>query len=290
MSFLVPSKTPMGEFSHREGSHLTTRPAAAFGTSITPGNNTYGTAVQVGADTTEECWGLLIGVNGIAFSTTAKDSLTQIGFDFSGAGTFPVTPDRFNSVELLTSDAGTYQVPGQGVHFYFPIYLPAGTAIMARGSVNNATVGTQNVWWQLYGRPNHPEAIRRGVFIQSMGITPASSSGTPLTPGTTAEGTAVSVGTLTDEAWFWEYGVGQSSAGVIAGTIHTDLLIGSSSGPVIVENMRYASTAGEVHMKEPALIYSPIASVPAGTEIFARMQHSATPDSGHSVAVYAVGG
>lgn len=289
MPLLVPHRTPIGEFTYREGSHLTTRPATTFGTTVTPGNNTYGTAVQVGADTVEECWGILIGVNGIGVATVAKDSLTQIGFDFTGGTTFPASPDRFNSIELLTSCAHNYLVGG-GVQFYFPLYLPAGTAILARGSTNNATVGTQNVWWTLFGRPKNPETIRRGQYVQALGITAASSSGTALTPGGAAEGTAVSVGTITDNSWFWEWGVGQNDADMLAAVLHTDILIGSSSGPVIVENLIHTSAAAEVHTKSSSLPNSPVAGVPAGTEIFARMQNNTTNDAAHSVAVYAVGG
>lgn len=291
MSLLVPSKSPIGEFTYREGSHLTTRPGTTgFGTAITPGNNTYGTALQIGADTVEECWGILIGVNNINASTLAKDSLTQIGFDFTGGTTFPATPDRFNSIELLTSCASTYGTAGSGLAFYFPIYLPAGTAIMARGSVNNATVGTQNVWWQLYGRPKNPEVARRGQFVQALGITAASSSGTAVTPGGAAEGTAVSVGLLTDDSWYWEWGVGQNDADMQPAVLHSDILIGSSTGPVIVENLPHTLGGQEAITKPASLAWAPVASVPAGTEIFARMQNSTTNDTAYSVAVYAVGG
>lgn len=290
MPLLVPHKSPVGEFTAREGSHLTSRPAVDYGTSLTPGNNAYGTAVQVGVNTTLECWGLHINVNSINVSAAAKDSLTQIGIDFSGGATFPVTPTKYNSITLLTSCAANYASNGHGVNYYFPLYLPAGTSIMARGSTNNGTVGTQNVNWIVYGRPKNPEAVRRGQFVQSMGIVEAGSNGTTLTPGTTSEGTAVSVGTVDVESWYWEWGRGCNDSTMTATAMHTDILMGASSGPVIVENLVSGSASAEAIRKPASLEKAPIYSVAAGTEIFARMQCSGAVDSNNSVAVYAVQG
>lgn len=296
MPLLVPSKTIMGEFQFSEGSHTTTRPAAAFGTSITPGNNTFGTAVQVGADLTVEAWAILIGVNSINLSVNAKDSLTQIGFDFAGGTTFPASPDRYNSITLLTSCASPYNFTtsgaGVGILYYFPLRIPSGTAILARGSVNNATVGTQNVWWQTWGRPKYPEATRRGCYVESLGIVAGSSRGTVVTPGGASEGTAVSLGTLNSNApcWYWEFGHGINDGSMSNAAIHNDLLMGSSSGPLILENGLVVSSTAESLTKAPSLMYNPIHEVAGGTEIFGRCQSSTTVDAEHNMAAYGVGG
>lgn len=282
--------TPFGAFNSTEGSHLSTRPASPFGTAITPGNNTYGTAVQIGADLTFDAYAILIGVNAIAVAAAAKDSLTQIGFDFAGGTTFPASPNAYDSITLLTSCATNYASgQGGGVQFLFPLFIPAGTAILARGSVNNATVGTQNVWWKTWGRPSHPESIRVGRWVESLGIVAASSRGTTVTPGTTAEGASVSLGTLTNPCWYFEYGFGVNDATMNSRTFHVDLQAGSG-GPLILEDALVHTSSSEQILKQPAASYVPIVDVPAGTAIHGRAQCDGTLDAAYSMAAYAVGG
>lgn len=289
MPLLVTSKSPIAEFMGVESSHLTTQPAAAFGTSITPGQNTFGTAVQIGSDTTDDAYGIMIGVNSIA-NAAAKDSLTQIGFDFSGGTTFPASPDRYNSITLLTSCANNHTIGG--VHYYFPLFIPGGTAIFARGSVNNATVGTQNVWWRIYTRPKDPASVRVGRYVESLGIVAGSSRGTSMTPGTGSEGTAVLLGTL-DSAhpcWYWEVGFGVNDSTMSGLALHLDLLKASSSGQVILSNVQVQTSSQEGATKHPSLSYGAVFDVPGGTDIYGRAQASGTPDASNSMAAYGVGG
>lgn len=294
MPLLVPSKTPFGEFTYREGSHLTTRPTSVqHGTSLTPGNNTFGTALQVGADVAVELWGIKFWISGLGASTLAKDGLVQVGFDFAGGTTFPASPDRYNSIMLLTGAASAYGTNGSPpAQFYFPLRIPAGTAILARASTNNATVGTVGVAWQGVGRPKYPESIRRGSYVESLGVTTATSSGTAITPGTTSEGTAVSLGTLNADApcWWWEIGWGVNDATTNALCYHADLLRDSSTGPVIVENLLINHTGGEMISKPSTADLMPISDVPGGTQIYGRAQCSTTSDAAISMMAYGVGG
>lgn len=292
MPLLVPSRTAFGEFQAIEGSHLTTQPATAFGTTVTPGNNAFGTAVQVGADLTLDAYGIYINVNSVAVSGAARDALLQIGFDWSGGTTFPASPDSFNSITLLVSCASG-MVAG-GVNYYFPLFIPAGTAILARGSVNNATVGTMRVFWQTSCRPARPEAIRVGRYVESLGAVTASSRGTTITPGTTSEGSWTSIGTLGSDrpCWFWEWGVGINT-GTMANQMHaTDLAADSSGDRIILRDGTSGATTAEAITKIQAFGSTGlnVAMVEGGTTIYARSQVTGSAPTGWNVMAYGVGG
>ncbi len=290
MPLLVPSLTPFGEFLSVEGSHLGTVPASGFGATITPGNNVYGTAVQVGADLTVESWGILINVNSISVTGQAKSGLLQIGFDFTGGTTFPASPNRFNSITLLCGSAAGYNVPGLGHWFYFPLHLPVGTAILARGMVNNATVGTIRVNWTSYGRPRYPEATKKGLWVESLGIVPATSTGTGVT-GAVTEPTPTLLGTLTADApaWYWEFGFNIHNATMGNNTHHVDLYAGSTTGRKILTNGVTASSTSEQICKSSSQQCVPIADVPGGTDIYGGV-HCNVNTAGMALAAYGVGG
>lgn len=290
MSLLSPSKS-IGIFNHIEGSHEADRPATgAWGTATTPGQNTYGTAVEIGSNTTEDLWAIGFKITGIAVSGSAKDALVQIGFDFAGGTTFPASPDRYNSITLLASCAGNNNTGP--VNFWFPLGLPSGTKIMARSSVNNATVGQARVAWTGWGRPKYPEATRRGQYVEGLGATPASSSGTTITPGTTSVGTAELLGTIdaNHPCWFWEYGYGINDSTMTAVGLHVDLLAGSATGDVILQNAFLRTSGGEVIDKMASVYRMPFADVPGGTGVYGRSQSSGTPDADNSMMAYGVGG
>lgn len=291
MPLLSPTKT-MGIFEHVEMSpSASTRPAASnWGTSTTPGNNTFGTAVAIGSNTTEDLWALEFTVTGVAVSAAAKDLLVQIGFDFAGGTTFPASPDRYNSITLLASCAIGYNLGF--VKYWFPLCIPAGTKIMARSSVNNATVGSAFVAWAGWGRPKYPEATRRGQYVESLGAVTATSKGTDITPGTTSDGTAVLMGTLAADhpCWYWEFGYGINDSTMANNAIHCDLLAGSDTGDVILRDGYVRTTSGEGIEKLPSIHRWPWADVPGGTGIYARSQVSGTADSANSMMAYGVGG
>ena len=127
-----------------------TRPAAAWGTSVTPGNNTYGSyaALISGASVTDDAHGILININSVSTSTAAKDCIVTIGIDPAGGASYTAFIEH-----LLCSCAGAYasaQCGAGGVNYYFPVRVPSGSSIAAKASVNNATVGTVRVAVTLY--------------------------------------------------------------------------------------------------------------------------------------------
>lgn len=259
------------------------RPAAAQGTSFTPGNNTKGSWAQLLTALAKPHYGILININSIAVSAAAKDALVDIGIDLAGGSSYTVF-----IADLLGSCASAYTIGG--IWYYFPVLIPAGASLAVRGSVNNATVGTGRCYVQLFTDPTDPERIRYGTYVRSFGATGASSAGTTITSGTTAEGSWTQVGGATaDELWFWQLGFGVNSATMTALAYHLDLGVGDATNKrLIATNLSVTTDTAENLTKPPR--FDLYGAVPSGVNVYIRAQCSGTPNSALSVMAYGVGG
>lgn len=260
-----------------------TRPAAAWGTSITPGNNAYGSYVQLLTATIDETYLCRVTINSFTVSAAARDALVTIGVDPAGGSSYTdLIPD------LLASCAQIYSAGH--VSYEFPIRIPAGATVAAKASVNNATVGTGRVAVTLFGRPSRPELVKAGSFVQAFGSTPASSAGTSVTPGAAAEGAWTQLGSaLTVPLWHWEYGIGVNNATMTNTIHHTDIGIGDASNKkVVIPNGVSIEAAAESLIKPRAPHYG-LGAV--GDIVYVRMQSGPNVAvSGMSVIAYGIGG
>lgn len=266
-----------------------TRPANAFGTSITPGNNSYPAYTEIMADTSDEAFLLEVNINANDVLTAARDTIVTLGFDFGGGTTYGdmTISDLLGSCATgFVSGAG---ILGIGVTYRFPVRIPAGTAIAAKASVNNATVGTLSIWLKLFCQPSRPELVRAGTFVRTYGATTASSSGTAITPGTTSDGSYVDLATLADDIWAWEFGYGVNNGAMNARSIHVDIAHGDASNKKIaILNHPIATGSSETLSKAAALAYSDATS---GDHVYARAQvGTGAADTGYSVIAYGIGG
>lgn len=260
-----------------------TRPAAAWGTSITPGNNTYGSYVQVLTATSDETYLMRIVLNSFAVTSAARDALVTIGIDPAGGTSYT---DLIT--DLLASCAHTYTAGP--VVYEFPLRVPAGATIAAKASVNNATVGTGNVAIELFGRPSRPELVKAGSFVQTFGSTPASSSGTAVTIGTTAEGAWTQIGSaLTVPIWAWEFGIGLNNATIVGNTIHVDLGLGNATSRKVAIPNAYVCTTTVETITKPAALRTVLGAV--GDLVYVRAQCGpGAADTTASFCAYGVGG
>lgn len=264
-----------------------TRPAAAWGTSVTPGNNTYGSYAQLlaGASVTDECQEIEIEVGTVGINTAARDGIVTIGFDRAGGSSYT---DEI--VDLLAGPAGGHFASGlnNSVFFRFPLRVPAGCSVGAKASVNSATVTAIRVACVLRGRPTHPELIFVGQKVTTFGSTPASSSGTVIVPGTAAEGTWTPVGAaLTEVIRYWEFGYGVNSATMTANCIAVDVALGD------VSNKRNVITNGLVFTQATEGLQKFAAGRHAvgaiGDLVYARAQIGPNAaDTNNSIAIYGV--
>jgi len=283
---------PTCEFLWRE-SNLNGRPVTGTqGVSITPGNNTKGSWVEILADTviTQDVYWIEICISSIAVSASAKDSIVDIGFDPTGGTTWAVL-----IADLFASDAAPYGGSNSsgGVWYAFPLFIKAGTALAARGSVNNATVGTAQIYVRVYGRPSHPELVRAGSHVDAFGIVAGSSRGTVITPGTTSEGawTELTGAVTTEDYWYWQCAVGVNDGTMTTSPIHVDLSAGDASlKDVIITDDPWFVYASEAIGHGLAISPQNWRSVPAGARVYARAQNAGALDAAYSASAYAVRG
>lgn len=274
-------------------SYGTTRPGstAIFGTTITPGTGAaYGAYSQVGNDLTQDCYGLLININ-LAFTATIfRQVAIQIGVDYAGGTTFTTIAQ-----DIMVSQANNYS--NGGVWLYFPLYIPAlsAVAVAARSSV--ATTFGVNIRYMT--APPNPTMVKRGSFIESLGITLGAGTvtGTSVTPGTTAEGAWTLIGTTTKRCWHWQFTSQHSDTTMTSlGPYHVDLAVGDTSvvgdpKDIILSDAFVRTTISETFDTIP-LVTGVEKVVPAGKTIWARIQNAGANENAgtYQVVVYGTGG
>lgn len=283
---VTPGNTFLAQYSNQ------TTPSVTPSTSITPGNNSFPAYAEILSDTVvvEDCYAIAINICSNAVGAAARDTLVTLGFDPAGGTSYTDTISN-----LLGSCASQYTVGttgGVGIWYYFPLWIKAGTAIAAKASVNNATVGTLRVWIKLYAKPTRPDLLRCGTFVTTLGATTASSSGTAVTPGTSgAEGAYVSLGTPSVPHWYWECGMGVNDGTMTTGMQHVDIAAGDATNKFIVRQDVIFITGSTESITKHQQVEDAYREVEASLNIYGRVSNSiGTNDSNYSLCAYGVGG
>jgi hypothetical protein len=272
------------EFMARLDSHAG-RITTTKGASITPGNNTKGSYAQIisGASVTFDVWAIEVHFHANSVSAAARDTICDIGVDKAGGTSYTVAiPDLgVGQPNAITGGQVTQR-------YYFPLFIPAGSSIAARSSINNATVGTHRAFAILYGKPKYPHLTKVGHVVEAIGVTAGSSRGTTITPGTTSEGSWASLGTVTRDAWWWQMGLFANDTTLnTASTTDCDLSAGGSGGDLMVlENVTWWTTSAEVSTWQTPV--NAVTEVAAGSTIYGRGQCASTPNSSCSMIAYAL--
>lgn len=276
--------SPVNEFGWR----LTTdasRPANPFGEVFTPGNNTYSAwaTLIAGASVPYAVRAIEIVVNNYYASAAARDLIVDIGVDPAGGTSYTAL-----LTGLLATSAVYLSAACVGLRYHFPVFIPAGSSIGVRGSANSASGASCRAYAKLWGQPSRPELLPPFGGFQALGVTPASSSGTAITPGTTSDGAWTSLGTLARDAYWWQMGFGLNNSVQNNLTYFADLAVGDASNKkMLIENAVMTTSSNEIVGWElPAHCWG---RGRAGETVYARMQCSGTPDSGLSVSAYAIG-
>lgn len=276
--------TGANSFGDTPASWGTSRPAAANGTAVTPGAGAYGSYVQLFAATGADSYGILININSNNGSAASRGTVIDIGVDEAGGTSYTA-----RVTGLLCGGAAAYNLGGSGVWYYFPLFIPAGSTIAVHG---NSTVATAfRVGAVLMQKPANPAMIRKGSFVETLGI--SGNIGTAITPGTTAEGSWTLVGTTATRCWWWQVGLQVATTDTAwgAGVIHVDVGVGDGTvggTDVIIRDAPITTSTAE------ALTNIPITEgvewdVPSGSNIYVRAQNSGTNDA-YTCAVYGLGG
>lgn len=284
MTLFVPNNP---SFGYVTGNVLTTRPAAAFGTSITPGtSNSFGSYTEILSDTnvTRDCYGILLNFNSSFSTIQARDILCTVGIDTSGGTSYT---DFISN--LLASCAAGYLNSHGGISYYFPVKIPAGTAIAVKASVNNSTASTIRAACWLYGAPKNISGLVYGHGVETVGAVTASSRGTTVTSGDASEGSWTSLGTTTKKWKFAQMGMGVNDSSMTNSNAYAlDLSYGDGTNQVIIDQDKMHVVASATEELSGQLRGHSYCDVPAGATIYGRMQCSGTPDSNLSMAAYGV--
>lgn len=284
MGLLAPAHTSYGLIL---GSHLTTRPVAGFGTTVTAGGsaNTMGSYAQLisGANLTADVYGIRIMASNAFVGGANRQTLFTIGLDPAGGTSYTDT-----LTELIADCPGSY-IAGRGVEYFFPFFIKAGTSVGAKMQCTQASQTMSVAAW-FYCKPRTPEAMHVGTKFRSYGVVTATSEGTVLTPGTTSEGSWTSMGTIADNDMWW-FQVGYTASDATYGNTleHVDLGIGDASNKhLVIVDDRWNKTTGE----DVGRLFNGMGYHPAknGDICYVRAQSSGTADTDTTAAVYAVGG
>jgi hypothetical protein len=279
---LVPENN---EFRWHLHSHPTTRPAAAFGTLVTASAsaNTKGSYANVITTATEyDSYYIVININSGATSTAVKNYLVDIGIDEAGGTSYTVKiPD------LYACDASPYTVGG--VWYSFPLFIKAGSTIGARTQCDTGSA-TAYVNIQLFGQPTNPDIIKCGSYVEALGVDTSQSRGTSITMGTTSEGAWTSVGSPTNNLWFWQAGYGVNDASISLAVIDIDVSAGDvTNKKELIYNMLVTCTSTEQITKLPYTLGC-VGYVDESETVYTRAQSSAASDTLPMIAVYGLGG
>ncbi len=264
----------------------------SFGTVLTASTtaNTKGVDTALLSGVAHDVYGIQILFGQGFTDATIRRQMTDILIDpAAGVGnagsSWSVLIDN-----LYTNGPGT-STGGQGHNFYFPIFLPAGTAIGARMQDLTGASATVRCSIRVVGQPSHPEVLRVGSVVQTIGATTASTSGVAVTPGTDAYGSySASMGTLTRPAWWWQLGIGSNDTTMTANFYVFDIATDATSKYIAARDIKYGvtTTTGEVSWKSSQGEEAPVFHAPAGTDVYVRGCGLGAPDGTITTVVYAV--
>lgn len=276
--------TPANSWNFALSNTDATRPAAGWGTVVTPGTGgTKGAWAQVftGAQVSTEIFGLLIFINNNSTSATTRNVLVDIGIDTAGGTAYSVKiPDLIGGHAAPTTVGGIY--------YYFPIYIPAGSSVAVRAVGTVAT--TFNVSLRCYGRPRRPDTVVAGTKVTAFGATLASATGTTITAGTTAEGAWTQLGSATPHSIFWwQCGMTCVDTTMTANAHTMDVSVGDATNKdIVLADALAIFTASEQSTMLPAVVQA-YDRTPSGQLVYGRIQCSGNADTALSMMAYGLG-
>jgi hypothetical protein len=258
----------------------TTRVAAAIGTAVTPGTTDKGSWAEMFAPTAFDTYGILICINSNTSNNASRNTITDIGVDEGGGTSYIV-----NIPDLISGNAGSYlQIGGW---YYFPLFIPKGSRIAARGQ---GTVTTAyRVYVQLLQAPLNTSQVRKGSFVDVIGA--AGVSGTTLDPGTTTKSAWVLLGTTERRLWWWQLGIQVVSTDTTHQNAAYQFDLSAGDGTtfdIIIPDLQFTTTTAE-NAANPPLSAGVEYPIHPGVGIYARAWGSTTVDS-MRVKAYGLGG
>lgn len=265
-------------------------PSATPGMVVTPGaSNVEGswTAVASSSDIAQDCYWIGIRIAEGATSSQIKSHLLDVGVDPAGGTSYTEV------ISNIVCGAAFSTSNRQGGHFFlFPIFIKAGSSVAVRIQGSNVTAGTVRVCIKFYGQPSDPDNCLVGTFAETIGSI-ASSQGTSFTPGNAADGSWTSLGTTTNNLWWWQICYQVSNTTVTVEETYIDIAYGDASNKVLI--MRIMHIGSAIEECGPLIPYNlnfleAYCPVPAGSNIYVRGRCLNAPDTGYNAVAIGIGG
>ena len=262
-------------FGQVQVSHFGPSAAGRNPITVTSGGaaHTKGAWTQLIASTPYDAYGIWVSIDGVHVANTNTAYLVDIG----------VGPAGSELVILPNLDAWGADNTGLGLRLYwFPVYIPAGSRIVARSQSSTASK-TCRVMIALDGVPWY------GLWgigpVVDYGTNLTISAGTSVTPAINAFGSWSQIGTTTRDHTFWAVGVDlltRTSTGSNAYLV--EIGVGPSGSQQSLGFYRISVNTAE-QFSAPFPIFISSLPVPAGTAVWARAAAAETLAIG--VIVYA---
>jgi hypothetical protein len=184
--------------------------------------------VQVLASTAARSLGILVAFENTAVGNTSTSYLVDI-MTGTGGSEVVLLPDLNCGFALPEGVSNTF------VQYYFPLHIPSGTRIAARGQAQIAS-DTVTCRIHLFQRPRGFGWV--GSRVTAYGVTSASSQGTNVTHGNNAYGTAAQLAaSTTNPIRYMQIGFsGGSDASLTDFRVLADVRLGASTsiaGPLM---------------------------------------------------------
>lgn len=265
-------------------------PGNSAATQLTAGSgaHTKGTDTAVLSGIAHDAWGVYIMVSSGATVATSRRQMIDLLID-PAAGVGNAGSSWSVLINNLYTNSPVFGTSKHlGHNYYFPLFIPAGTAIGAR-TQDTVTDETCRFSIRLVGQPTRPDLVKVGHKVQTIGATTASTDGVSFTPGTSAVGTySASMGTLTNDAWWWQVGFGVNDTTQTDRVTHLDVAHDATSKYICMRSVMCIVDSGENSSKNSFGEGSPIRHAPAGTDVYIRGHSAGAPDSNWTGVVYAL--
>lgn len=287
--------TPVNDFGWSVDNYGSTYTDAGIGVS-SPGHanaNTKGANTSMLVGIAEDCYGISISFSGRSGAAASQRCMVDLLIDpAAGVGN---TGSSWNVViaNLFAVGPTLGTVGAFGYHYYFPLYLKAGTAIGTAHQNNTAGTLALRVAIRCYGKPSRSELMKCGTLVQTINANTSTTGGTvATTPGTGAKGSySATLGTLTRDSWWWQLGVGSTDTSMTANGYLWDIAANATNKIMCAENIMYAVVSNAEQAGKAAMGTNiPIKCISSGQDVYTRAAAVGAPDTGMFGIVYALGG
>lgn len=255
--------------------NLPTIPGTVYGTTVTPGTSSADGAVATLLSTLAfDVHYLVVGFTGFSASGVAHYCLSSLVIDPAGGTAWK----QFIDYLVCGFTANQAALIPYTLFYHFPVFIKAGTSIGCKARTSH-TVGptSPRVVIYAYGNPSRPDAWWCGSGVETLGVIPASSTGTSITPGNTgAFGTWATMGTSSARYGALQWGLNGTDS--IAENLQYYFQVGYNNMPIpAVPTMSAVTNASEYSLY--SYLYGPNwVDIPSGTDFKIRGTCSGTAE------------